>query len=60
MKSRIVSFWRRQSLPRSRYCHRCGVVLQGVRGARYCVNCLWDELDDPLIVANERPEVKCA
>lgn len=60
MKRRLVSFWRPQALPRSCYCHRCGVVLKGERGARYCVNCLWDELDDLLIVANQRQEVKCA
>ena len=28
-------------------CHRCQSPLQGKRGARYCSNCLWDELEDP-------------
>jgi hypothetical protein len=40
VQTRFWQLWR---------CHRCGFKLLGRAGRRYCVACLWDELNDPTL-----------
>lgn len=50
--SRIVEFLVRIRKRPGLSCHRCGSLLMGKATARYCANCLWDELEDPTQVQN--------
>lgn len=50
--TRIVGLLERMGFVPGRHCHRCHWPLRGAWGARYCVNCLWDELEDPTSISN--------
>jgi hypothetical protein len=52
--SRILNFLERLRTRPTHSCHRCGSLLMGTRRARYCGNCLWDELEDPICIRNVR------
>lgn len=52
--SRILDLLERIRSRPGHSCHRCGSLLMGAVSARYCVNCLWDELEDPTCIRNVR------